>query len=798
YEKAIRLARADISESEILKQNWWYEFKKAVTEIKKFGLNKILSLRFAQDNNTNILMLEFYISKLKELIRVRKDYDKSLEAVRNASWKKGFSQLKADHRKYLEEQNDFRYGWPWINENAGLPAPLKSYPKISILSPSFNSVGTIEKAILSVLNQGYPEFEHVICDAGSTDGTIEILKKYPHLKWVSEPDKGQSDAMNKAFRMSDGNIIAYLNVDDYFQRNAFYKIADAFEKDNSSDMVIGNLFFEYADHTFARVPDIEYKKIMLPFKYMFPINPVSYFYKREVQEKIGPFPIENHMTMDYWFLLKAYQNFKLQQIDAYLGTFCMNGYNKTSNANNRKNTHHRVLYHCWNFDRKNLPYYLYNYYKHFYYDQKPWNPGRIGNKIKKNLRRIHSILTLKKNKYYSQILFEKSRNRYFEKKRIRSIINILNSFIIYPKSLLYRSRQSQLIYSLLGADYSEKAKSAYFFLTTPPGLPLANKLHYYGNEFKNNNKIIKGNALLLLTYIISPKFIFKNKRTSSKKIKETFAVKPVSEFAPKNTLRKTIGFLRNKEYRETSYNLFNQAGERLYFHKNLQASILMFMSFIVSPSSIKKRSRRNLLTYSLLGDTITEKLKFAYHLYKDNPEYSLAHKLNYYGNELRKEYSTVKGNMILILAYVLSPKYISKREKVGKSNIVYASTQYVIPKKKISYKPKVIISNTANIFRDIRHSRDPAIMLKNFYLRSEYTVKSLFHYFKYRKYKAQSKELYTKAIESYNADRRMKVLTLILPSYILYPKSIINKNKFSLLVNSLLGKKMLRRLRRKG
>ncbi|MEO6695759.1 MAG: glycosyltransferase, partial [Ignavibacteria bacterium] len=165
YEKAIRLARADISESEILKQNWWYEFKKAITEIKKFGIKKILSLRFAQDNNTNILMLEFYISKLKELIRVRKDYDKSLESVRIASWKKDFSQLKADHRKYLEEQNDFRYGWPWINETEILPAPAKPYPKISILSPSFNSVGTIEKAILSVLNQGYPEFEHVICDA---------------------------------------------------------------------------------------------------------------------------------------------------------------------------------------------------------------------------------------------------------------------------------------------------------------------------------------------------------------------------------------------------------------------------------------------------------------------------------------------------------------------------------------------------------------------------------------------------------------------------------------------------------
>ena len=73
----------------------------------------------------------------------------------------------------------------------------------------------------------------------------------------------------------------------------------------------------------------------------------------------------------------------------------MNGYNKTSNADNRKNTHIRVMYHCWHYDKKNLPYYMYNYYKFFYYDEKWYNLNRVGYKAKKILSRIVSVLTFK-------------------------------------------------------------------------------------------------------------------------------------------------------------------------------------------------------------------------------------------------------------------------------------------------------------------------------------------------------------------------------------------------------------------
>jgi hypothetical protein len=143
--------------------------------------------------------------------------------------------------------------------------------------------------------------------------------------------------------------------------------------------------------------------------------------------------------MDYWFLLKAYQNHKLSKIEDYVGTFCMNGYNKTSNADNRKNTHIRVMYHCWHYD---------NYYKFFYYDEKWYNLNRVGYKTKKFLSRIISILTFKKNKYYNERIYEKARYRYYENKRFRALLLLFSGFLIYPKSIKQNSRLVLLTYSL--------------------------------------------------------------------------------------------------------------------------------------------------------------------------------------------------------------------------------------------------------------------------------------------------------------------------------------------------------------
>jgi len=92
-----------------------------------------------------------------------------------------------------------------------------SSPRISIITPSYNQAGFIDKTIQSVINQDYPNFEYIIVDGGSTDETLSILKKYGNkIRWISEKDNGQSDAINKGLKIATGKIVAYLNSDDTY------------------------------------------------------------------------------------------------------------------------------------------------------------------------------------------------------------------------------------------------------------------------------------------------------------------------------------------------------------------------------------------------------------------------------------------------------------------------------------------------------------------------------------------------------------------------------------------------------
>lgn len=207
--------------------------------------------------------------------------------------------------------------------------------KISVLTPSYNSGKYLERAVQSVLQQDYDNWEHIVVDGGSTDNTLDILKKYPHIKWISEPDKGQSDAMNKAFAMSSGDIIIYLNADDEIEKNIFGLIIKTFQEYPDCDMIIGSLRFICQDGSeFIKIPSESLMKI-LRYKWRgeahFPANPVSYYYKRYIQEKIGGYSLENHYAMDYEFLLNAYAISKIHKVSQVLGTYYFDGNNKSSN-----------------------------------------------------------------------------------------------------------------------------------------------------------------------------------------------------------------------------------------------------------------------------------------------------------------------------------------------------------------------------------------------------------------------------------------------------------------------------------
>ena len=201
--------------------------------------------------------------------------------------------------------------------------------KISIITPSYNCECFIEKAIKSVMEQDYPNFEHIIIDGGSTDGTLEIIKKYPHIKWISEKDNGQSDALNKGFRMATGDIIGWLNADEYYVADAFKTVNEVF-LNNNIDALYGKINFVDKNLNFIdEKRSHSFDKDIIVF-YCF-IPTAAFFFSKNLLDKNAFIDASFELSMDKeLFSRLGKENRNLLFVPKHFSDFIVHDNNKTA------------------------------------------------------------------------------------------------------------------------------------------------------------------------------------------------------------------------------------------------------------------------------------------------------------------------------------------------------------------------------------------------------------------------------------------------------------------------------------
>lgn len=188
---------------------------------------------------------------------------------------------------------------------------MKSHPKITIIIPSFNQGEFLETTIKSIVSQKYPNLECLIFDGGSTDNSVKIIKdyskKHPYIKWQSQKDKGQVDAINKGLKLADGDIIAYINSDDFYLQNSFKKVVNFFQKNPKKLWLVGdcNVTQNSLKWTFFLKKITPFHLFRTALFLYNPINQPAVFLRSELIKKVGFFHYQFHFAFDYDYWLRC-------------------------------------------------------------------------------------------------------------------------------------------------------------------------------------------------------------------------------------------------------------------------------------------------------------------------------------------------------------------------------------------------------------------------------------------------------------------------------------------------------------
>ncbi len=215
-------------------------------------------------------------------------------------------------------------------------------PTISVITTTFNSASTVDDTIQSVLKQNYPQVEHIIIDGGSNDNTLDIVKKYTHLKWISEPDEGLYYGMNKGLNLATGEIIGILNSDDlYANENVLSQVVTEI---GNADGLLSNIsiFDGPTGKTVRNYSAVKWKKWMFRIGWQ-PPHPGAFF-RSSVYKKHGHFNTKYRISADFDILFRfiyhhkiSYVKSNFQSVKMRAGGLSQSGFKNLKIANNEDN-----------------------------------------------------------------------------------------------------------------------------------------------------------------------------------------------------------------------------------------------------------------------------------------------------------------------------------------------------------------------------------------------------------------------------------------------------------------------------
>jgi glycosyltransferase involved in cell wall biosynthesis len=214
---------------------------------------------------------------------------------------------------------------------------MEKRPLVSIVTPSYNQQRFLENTILSVLDQDYPHLEYIVVDGGSTDGSVEVIQKYQDRlsDWISEPDQGQTDAINKGFSLSQGEIMAWINSDDLYAPGAISAAVNFLQENPQVGMVYGDTdLIDENGRIVGRfnARPTSYGRLMRGGVY---IPQPAAFWRRDLWESVGPLDSGFYFAMDYDLWVKFSKVTKIQYHPELWASFRIHSGGKTTVSDDR-------------------------------------------------------------------------------------------------------------------------------------------------------------------------------------------------------------------------------------------------------------------------------------------------------------------------------------------------------------------------------------------------------------------------------------------------------------------------------